>query len=70
MQYKKIHLTMSKSSQNIFLTTDILYTIFNNFKRQDDIYLLLTVHSTWTQVNIFIFFFFYNYRILFSFSKF
>ncbi|GBB88975.1 hypothetical protein RclHR1_01560011 [Rhizophagus clarus] len=43
---------MSTSSQKVFLTTDILYTIFNNFKRQDDIYLLLTVHSTWTQILI------------------
>ncbi|RIA97742.1 hypothetical protein C1645_813610 [Glomus cerebriforme] len=42
---------MSKqSSHKIFLTIDILYIIFNNFKRQDDIYTLLTVHSTWTQI--------------------
>ncbi|CAG8701159.1 8230_t:CDS:2 [Rhizophagus irregularis] len=43
---------MSKSSQKIFLTTDILYTIFSNLKRQDDIYSLLTVHSIWTEILI------------------
>ncbi|CAG8523451.1 8731_t:CDS:2 [Acaulospora morrowiae] len=43
---------MSEISRLALLDTDLLHIIFDNFKRQDDMFISLLVHPVWTQILI------------------